>query len=73
MLIKSSLAPLIDFLMQTLAGRFHIDVERPENDTSQGFSEVRKRGFGGKVHVESMLSKCFELEQQRVKYQDSGL
>ena len=47
--IKSSLAPLIDFLMQTLAGRFHIDVERPENDTSQGFSEVRKSGFGGKV------------------------
>ena len=33
-LIKSSLAPLIDFLMQTLAGRFHVDAERPENDTS---------------------------------------
>ena len=26
--------PLIDFLMQNLAGRFHVDVERPENDTS---------------------------------------
>ena len=46
-LIKSSLAPLIDSLMQTLAGRFHIDVERPENDTSQGFSEIRWCGFGG--------------------------
>ena len=33
-LIKSSLAPLIDFMMQTQAGRFHEDVERPENDTS---------------------------------------
>ena len=55
MLIKSSLARLIDFLMQTLAVRFHIDVERPENDISQGFSEVRKCGFGGKVHVKSMF------------------
>ena len=34
MLIKSSLAVLIDFLMQTPAGRFHVDVERPENGTS---------------------------------------
>ena len=34
LLITSSLAPFIDFLMQTLAGRFHVDVERPENDTS---------------------------------------
>ena len=34
LLIKSSLAPFIDFLRQTLAGRFHVDVERPENDTS---------------------------------------
>ena len=32
-LIKSSLSPLIDFVMQTLAGRFHVDVERPENDS----------------------------------------
>ena len=46
---------MIDFLMQSLAGRFHIDVERPENDTSQGFSEARKCGFGGKVHVKSMF------------------
>ena len=32
-LINSSLAPLIDFLMPTIAGRFHVDVERPENHT----------------------------------------
>ena len=31
---------LIDFLMQTLAGRFHVAVESPENDTSLGFSEI---------------------------------
>ena len=31
--VLSSLAPLIDSLMQNLAGRFHMDVERPENDS----------------------------------------
>ena len=36
-----------------LAGRFHVDIERPENDTSQSFSEVRYFGFGSKVHVAS--------------------
>ena len=34
MLIESSLAPLIDSLMQNLARRFHVGVERLENDTS---------------------------------------
>ena len=54
-------------LMQTLAGRFHVDIERPENDTSQGFSEVRHFGFGNKVYVTSWSSNGLSIMIQDCK------